>query len=194
MYIQNIQKAFIFFLSLICLAACSNELISTDAIESVSGFSDVEGVNLVVGKPAPDFELSDARASSVKLSNYQGEANVMLVFYRGYWCPFCIGHLDEIQSLFPELKKYNVQLLGISPDNIEDSQSLAERFDQPYVFLSDPELVVTDLYGIRKDEALPHPAVVLIDKEGDVVWFYVGENYKQRPSSNQLKHVFKRVF
>jgi peroxiredoxin len=181
-------------LSVFWLTACSNDLVSTEAIDSAAGYSDVDGVNLVVGKPAPDFSLSDSRGNSVTLSIYQGKSNVMLIFYRGYWCPFCIGHLDEIQSLFPELEKYNIQLLGISPDNAEDSQDLAERFDQPYVFLSDTGLKITDLYGVRKDEELPHPAVVLIDKQGDVVWFYVGENYKQRPSSSQLEKVFKRVF
>ena len=184
----------VILLALSLLSGCDNDPAATDALNSTSGFSDVQGVKLEVGKPAADFTLSDYRGNSVTLSGYQGKSNVMLLFYRGYWCPFCIGHLEDIQNLFPELKDYNIQLLALSPDDAEDSQDLAERFEQPYVFLSDTGLKVTDAYGIRRDEKLPHPAIVLIDKQGNVVWYYVGENYKQRPSASQLEGVFKRVF
>ena len=48
-------------------------------------------------------------------------------------------------------------------------------------------------YGIRKDDELPHPAVVLIDNKGIVQWFYVGEDYKQRPSASQIRAVIERL-
>lgn len=99
-----------------------------------------------------------------------------------------IGNEKSIQ-LFLSLAENNIQLLAISPDDAEASQKTASKFDQPYVFLSDSDLAISDLYGIRKDDEVPHPAVVLIDKAGTVVWFYAGENYQQRPSSGQLQQV-----
>ncbi|WP_101756843.1 peroxiredoxin [Oceanicoccus sp. KOV_DT_Chl] len=176
------------------MAGCENTAVSTKAIDSDNGYSDIAGINFAVGKPAPTFTIPGADGNKISLADYRGKKNVMLLFYRGYWCPFCIGHLDDIQSLFPKLADFNVQLLALSPDDAENSQNLAKRFDQPYLFLSDPDLAVTDLYGVRKDEDLPHPAVVLIDKAGVVQWFYVGEDYKKRPSAKQLETVMQRVF
>jgi peroxiredoxin len=72
-------------------------------------------------------------------------------------------------------------------------QKVADRMDRPYQFLSDANLEVTDLYGIRRDEELPHPAIILLDDQGVVQWFYIGEDYKQRPSSAQLQQVLDRL-
>ena len=180
--------------ALLSLTGCKNNPISDEALASKAGHSDVEGVKITVGEAAPSFSLKDHNGNTVSLADYQGESNVMLVFFRGHWCPFCVGHLEDIQTIFPKLKDYDVQLLGISPDNLEDAQEFSERFEQPYVFLSDENLSVTDLYGVRRDEKLPHPAVVVIDKAGKVAWFYVGENYRERPSSSQLEAVLKRLF
>lgn len=173
------------------LAACESKPVPDKIIDSDAGYSDVE-VNIQVGHTAPDFSTTDANGNVVSLEQFQPDSNVMLIFYRGNWCPFCVSHLDDIQNLFPTLVEHNIQLLAISPDDAADSQKLADKFSQPYVFLSDPDLAITDSYGIRRDEKLPHPAVVLIDREGDVAWFYVGEDYKLRPSAAQLKIVIEK--
>ncbi len=189
---------FVFFTLALCLAVfiggCSNKPVSEDALQNETGYTDVAGVKMAVGQPAPDFALPDYRGNRYLLSSFRGRSNVMLLFYRGSWCPFCISQLEDIQTLFPTLSQHDVQLLAISPDDGAASQDLAERFEQPYIFLSDADLKVTDLYGIRRNKKLPHPAVILIDKQGNVAWFYVGENYRQRPSASQLKDVFARVF
>ncbi len=193
MLIVKINKFIVFpFLLLGLLAACDNEPVSDQAIQSVSGHSDVSGVKLEVGKPAPNFTLASMDGRKVELSQLHGRG-VLLIFYRGYWCPFCIGHLDDIQSLLPELAKKDIQVIAISPDDPDDLKTMANRLDNPYWFLSDPDLAVIERYGIRKDEELPHPAVVLIDKAGVVQWFYVGENYKERPSASQIRAVIERL-
>lgn len=173
------------------LAACESKPVPDKIIDSDAGYSDVE-VNIQVGHTAPDFSTTDANGNVVSLEQFQPDSNVMLIFYRGNWCPFCVSHLDDIQNLFPTLVEHNIQLLAISPDDAADSQKLADKFSQPYVFLSDPDLAITDSYGVRRDDKLPHPAVVLIDREGDVAWFYVGEDYKLRPSAEQLKVVIEK--
>ncbi len=176
---------------ILLLAACSNDPVPEEAIDSLNGFGDVD-VTIKVGELAPDFVSTDASGEAVTLADYRGQANVMLVFYRGNWCPFCVSHLDDIQNLFPILEKYETQLLAISPDDAKASQKLAKKFDQPYRFVADVDLTIADLYGVRRDEKIPHPAVVLIDKQGVVVWYYAGENYKQRPSSEQLQRVIEQ--
>ena len=174
------------------LSGCDNAEVPKEAITSPSGYSDVGSVTLEVGSSAPDFKLQSLDGDWVQLSELRGN-KVLMIFYRGHWCPFCVGHLQDIQSLLPELEKRGYQVLAISPEDATDMQKIADRMDRPYRFLSDINLKVTDLYGIRRDEELPHPAMILLDDLGIVKWFYVGENYKQRPSAQQLRKVLDRI-
>ena len=174
------------------LSGCDNAEVPKEAITSPSGYSDVASVTLEVGSSAPDFKLQSLDGGWVQLSELLGN-KVLMIFYRGHWCPFCVGHLQDIQSLLPELEKRGYQVLAISPEDTTDMQKIADRMDRPYRFLSDINLKVTDLYGIRRDEELPHPAMIVLDDLGIVKWFYVGENYKQRPSAQQLRKVLDRI-
>ena len=174
------------------LSGCDNAEVPKEAITSPSGYSDVGSVTLEVGSSAPDFKLQSLDGDWVQLSELRGN-KVLMIFYRGHWCPFCVGHLQDIQSLLPELEKRGYQVLAISPEDATDMQKIADRMDRPYRFLSDINLKVTDLYGIRRDEELPHPAMIVLDDLGIVKWFYVGENYKQRPSAQQLRKVLDRI-
>ena len=174
------------------LSGCDNAEVPKEAITSPSGYSDVASVALEVGSSAPDFKLQSLDGGWVQLSELLGN-KVLMIFYRGHWCPFCVGHLQDIQSLLPELEKRGYQVLAISPEDATDMQKIADRMDRPYRFLSDINLNVTDLYGIRRDEELPHPAMIVLDDLGILEWFYVGENYKQRPSAQQLRKVLDRI-
>ena len=184
------------YLPLLCtialLAACDNDPVSETAIISETGYTDVASATLKVGQPAPDFSLQALNGDWVKLSQLKGN-KILMIFYRGHWCPFCVGHLQDIQTLLPELEKRGYQVLAISPDDATGMQKMAERMDRPYEFLSDANLVVTDLYGIRRDEELPYPAMILLDKRSIVEWFYIGEDYKVRPSATQLQQVLDRL-
>ena len=189
---KDFYLLFLFIALSLVIAACENKEVESSAIINKEGYSDVEGVSLVVGKKAPGWTLTSQEEKSVSLKDFIGQP-VMLVFYRGYWCPYCIGHLEDIQSAFGLLEKKGIQLIAISPDDPEGLQRMAQRMEKPYLFLSDRDLKVSESYGIKKDDKLPHPAVVILDEEGKVFWFYVGEDYKQRPSASQLSQVISRL-
>lgn len=174
------------------LAACDNAPVPAQAVIATTGFTDVAGITLEIGKPAPDFTLQSLKGDSVTLSELRG-SKIIMIFYRGHWCPFCVGHLQDIQVMLPALEKEGYQVLAISPDDASGMQKMADRMDRPYQFLSDVNLEVTDLYGIRKDADLPHPAMILLDDQGLVQWFYIGEDYKTRPSAAQLQQVLDRL-
>lgn len=173
------------------LSGCNNKAVPDEALNHSMTYGDVT-INLQVGEPAPDFTSVDAEGNTISLSAFQPDQSVLLVFYRGNWCAFCVSHLDDIQNLFPTLKEQGVQLLAISPDPSADSQELAAKFDQPYVFVTDEDLAIANAYGVQRDESIPHPTVVLINAAGNVVWFYAGENYRQRPSAAQLQQVIEQ--
>ena len=173
------------------IIACENDPIAESAVAAEEGYADVP-TNLNVGMPAPAFTLPDHRGEPVSLAELRAQNNVLLVFFRGKWCPFCVGHFDDLEAVFPKLEQYDTRLLAISPEDSAESAKMADKFEVPYTFLTDTELAVTDMYGIRNAQDLPHPAVILIDKRGNVLWYYVSENYRQRPSSSQVLAVLER--
>jgi len=172
--------------------ACDNQSVSQKAIISEAGFTDVASVTLTVGAIAPEFSLQGLNGDWVKLSELRG-TKILMIFYRGHWCPFCVGHLQDIQTVLPELENLGYQVLAISPDSATGMQKMVDRLDRPYQFLSDKTLEVTGLYGIGRDDEIPHPAMILLDQQGIVQWFYIGEDYKQRPSAAQLQQVLNRI-
>ena len=192
MNMMKIKPYLLIACALLLLTGCDNAPVPEDAISSETGYTDVASVKLTIGTAAPDFNLQSLNGDRVTLSELRG-TKVLMIFYRGHWCPFCVGHLQDIQTMLPELEKRGYQVLAISPDDATDMQKMAERMDRPYHFLSDAGLKVTDLYGIRRDEELPHPAMILLDDQGLVKWFYIGEDYKTRPSTTQLQQVLDRL-
>lgn len=154
-----------------------------------SSYSDVESLQLAVGDAAPDFSLIDADGQSHTLNQYAQKQTVLLLFYRGDWCPFCINQLDSINSVLGELARKGVQVIAVSPDKTASVNNTRRRFGQNYLFLSDSQLAATKLYGIQRNEKLPHPAVFVIKQGGQIAWLYASENYKQRPTGEQLLDV-----
>ena len=148
-----------------------------------------------VGMPAPDFTLERYGGGTATLSQYRGSKSVVLVFYRGYWCPYCIAQLKELRSLLdPELKK-NAELLVVSIDGPNETKMTVSRVAvdgvQPeFGFLSDPQHAVIDRYGVLNPSGsrrgIPHPAAYVIDKSGVVRWRDVQTDYKVRPTNAQI--------
>ncbi len=155
-----------------------------------------EPVNL--GEQAPDFTLEDIKGAEVTLSSARGKMPTVLVFFRGYWCPFCARQLAELRSLLKPNQQ--VRLLAVSVDDHEKSKQLADKIaldgrgPVTYSLLSDPDHKVIDAYGLhdpaykgKKFDGIPHPAVYVIDKNGRVTWVKVESDYKVRPSNEDIR-------
>src|SRR5262245_47760074 len=67
---------------------------------------------VAVGEEAPDFTLEDIQGNQVSLSSARGKSATVLVFYRGFWCPFCARQLSELRSLLKADDQ--VRLLAVS--------------------------------------------------------------------------------
>ena len=143
--------------------------------------------------------MLDANDESVSLEQTLTKSHVLLIFYRGDWCPYCIDQLSTIQPVLPELKRYGVKLLAVSPDEQTAAMNTQRKFGQDYVFLSDSQLKVTEMYGIDSEKGLPHPATLLIKRapqieDSEIVWLYVSEDHTTRPTGEQLLVQVKRLF
>jgi len=146
---------------------------------------------LPIGKIVPSFTLPDADGKAVTLTDLYKNQAVVILFYRGDWCPFCIDQLGTIAAVLPQIEELGVQVVAITPDEQAMMQNTQRRFGQNFIFLSDPKANVIREYGVARPNNLPHPAVYLVDKGGKLVWFYSSTDYKKRPNGKQLVEVIK---
>jgi len=133
-------------------------------------------MSIEVGTLAPDFELKNQHGESVKLSDYRGEKNVVLVFYPFAFTGVCTGEVCEIQKELPRLQNDDVQILAVSNDSPFTLRVFAEQQGLEYPLLSDfwPHGEASKAYGVFNEEkGCAVRGTFVIDKEGVVRWSVV---------------------
>ncbi len=129
-----------------------------------------------VGTQAPDFELKNQHGELVKLSDFQGEKNVVLVFYPFAFTGVCTGEVCAIQQELPRLQNDSVQVLAVSNDSPFTLRVFAEQENLEYPLLSDfwPHGEVSKAYGVFDEEkGCAVRGTFVIDKTGVVHWSIV---------------------
>ncbi|MEV7283746.1 peroxiredoxin [Streptomyces sp. NPDC093252] len=129
-----------------------------------------------VGDKAPDFALKDNHGATVKLSDFRGEKNVVLLFYPFAFTGVCTGELCEVRDNLPRFADRDTQVLAVSNDSIHTLRVFAEQEGLEYPLLSDfwPHGETSRAYGVF-DEAkgCAVRGTFVIDKEGAVRWTVV---------------------
>ncbi|AEY89134.1 MULTISPECIES: peroxiredoxin [Streptomyces] len=129
-----------------------------------------------VGDKAPDFELKDNHGRTVKLSDFRGAKNVVLLFYPFAFTGVCTGELCELRDNLPKFEDRDTQLLAVSNDSIHTLRVFAEQEGLEYPLLSDfwPHGNVSRAYGVfDEDKGCAVRGTFVIDKEGVVRWTVV---------------------
>lgn len=130
-------------------------------------------MTLSVGSVAPDFELKDQNGTAVKLSDFRGDKNVVLLFYPFSFTGICTGELCAIRDDFSAFQNENVQVLAISCDTMFTQRIFAERENYQFPVLSDfwPHGAVAKSYGIFNEErGCAIRGTFVIDKNGVIAW------------------------
>ena len=108
---------------------------------------------LEVGAKAPDFTLPDAEGNSVSLADFAGK-KVVLYFYPRDNTPGCTRQACAFAGAFEEFKQLGAVVIGISKDSAASHKKFAEKFDLPFILLSDPELTAIQAYGVWQEKKL----------------------------------------
>jgi peroxiredoxin len=101
-----------------------------------------------VGDRAPDFLLPDARGGKLELTTALAAGPVVLVFYRGAWCPYCNLQLAAYQQALPDIEAAGATLIAVSPQTPDRSSSFAETQNLRFAVLSDRGNKVAHEYGL----------------------------------------------
>ena len=108
---------------------------------------------LEVGMKAPDFTLLDKRGNSVSLSDFLGK-KVVLYFYPKDNTPGCTRQACAFAQNHSNFEDKNVVVIGVSKDSVASHLKFAEKYELPFVLLSDPELQAIQAYGVWQEKKL----------------------------------------
>lgn len=127
---------------------------------------------VVAGDKAPDFELPSSTGDTVKLSDLQGEQNVVLVFYPFTFTGVCRGELCELRDDLRSFEAAGVQVLAVSCDSVHSQRKWAEEEGFGFPVLSDfwPHGQAAKAYGVFNEQlGCANRHTFVIDKSGTVV-------------------------
>ena len=128
---------------------------------------------VTVGQPAPEFSLKDQNQQEVKLADFKGKKNIVLLFYPLDWSPVCS---NEHACMVNDMKKFeslDAQVLGISVDSVWSHKAFAEKMKIGYPLLADfqPRGAVGEKFGVYLPEkGITGRSTFIIDKQGKVSW------------------------
>ena len=108
---------------------------------------------LEVGTKAPDFTLQDKHGNLVSLSDFHGR-KVVLYFYPKDNTPGCTREAAAFARAYEGFKSRDVVVIGISKDSTASHLKFAQKYDLPFVLLSDPDHAVIEQYGVWQEKKL----------------------------------------
>ena len=123
---------------------------------------------------APDFTLSDKDGKQVSLSDFLGK-KVILYFYPKDNTPGCTRQACAFAGAYEEFRQKNIEVIGISKDSVASHVKFAEKYNLPFILLSDPELQAIRAYGVWQEKKLYGKVSMgvvrttfIIDEEGKI--------------------------
>jgi peroxiredoxin len=153
----------------------------------------------------------------VRLQALWQRGPLVLVFYRGGWCPYCNLGLRAWQAQLPALQHMGAQLVAVSPQTPDNSLSTAEKSALTFPVLSDSALQAATAFGVAFDMptelielysgvgndlpmlngngrwVLPVPATYVIDRDGHVVFAHVEADYRERAEPTDVLRAVARA-
>ena len=168
------------------------------------------GTGIPVGSKVPDVHARTIDGADVALSSLYGKGPILLVFYRGGWCPYCSTENHSLSVAYPDFQKRGVTPVTISVDKPEAEAKTKATYAIPFPVLSDTDAVVLEAFHVvnNVDDATlakmkefgvdlesysgkPHhkiaiPSLFLIDRTGTVRWAHSDPDFKVRPSIAQI--------
>lgn len=171
---------------------------------------------LEVGNEAPMFNAIDADSTKFSLREAIAKGPVVLIFYRGYWCPVCNKHLGSIQDSLKMIEAVGAKVIAVSPEQPEYLDKMADKTGAEFTLLYDKDYKIAEAYDVdfnptktqlftynvilggklkktHSDDSqrLPIPATYIIDTNGKIIWRQFDHNYKNRSSVKEILNALK---
>ena len=110
--------------------------------------SGIEQKILPIGATAPEFILPDASGRPVRSADLLSFGPVILNFFRGRWCPYCVTEIEAYRDLYPRLREAGALLAAISPQTSRQSDFMVGQHMLPFPVLADPGCALAEKFGL----------------------------------------------
>lgn len=167
---------------------------------------------MAVNATAPEFKAKDQDGKEISLSDLRQKGAVVVVFYRGNWCPYCNKELKALQDSLQHITAQGASVVAISPEASEGIDKTIAKTGASFPVLHDADVKIATAYNVsyEVDEktramylqkwnvdflqinqqtetaVLPVPAVYIISKEGKIIYRFFDKNITKRPSVKEL--------
>lgn len=198
------------FASLLLMSAWGSEAYGQSEFRTAE-----EATGLEVGTYVSGFEAVDQHGDKFSLNEALKSGPVVVVFYRGEWCPLCNNHLSQLQDSLSYVQKRGANVVAISPEKPEFLIQTAEKTRAGFSLLHDNDYRISDLFDVSfrpsdreikglktmlgadlknahsdQSQRLPIPATFIIDRDGQIVWRHFDPDYRARSNvSDILDHL-----
>ena len=173
-------------------------------------FAQEKPEGLFINSKAPDFKGTDQNGNSVRLKDLVKKGNVVLIFYRGNWCPYCNRQLKQLQDSLQLIKDKGAQVIAITPEKAEGIAKTIEKTKASFPILYDEDRKIMKTYNVsfpvdqktidrykmagidleanngKNGTNLPVPAVYIINKDNTITYRFFEPDYKKRASVKEI--------
>ena len=151
---------------------------------------------LTIQSQAPDFTLNDKDGKQVSLSDFLGK-KVVLYFYPKDNTPGCTRQACAFAAAYAEFEELGVAVIGISKDSVASHVKFAEKYNLPFVLLSDPELQAIQAYDVWQEKKMCGKVgmgvvrtTFIIDEEGKIV--HIMPKVKPDTNAAEILEILKK--
>lgn len=171
----------------------------------------IDSDHLRVGETAPDIKGKDQNGNSINSKDILKNQDILLIFYRGNWCPHCKKHLSSLQDHLQEFEAKGVFVMVVSPEKAEKTKETGNQYNNEFSIIHDTNnKIMTDYkvafevnketvpmyyeklntmlsdYNDDNGNVLPVPATYLIDKSGKISYVQYDPDYKNRSNFDEV--------
>jgi len=171
--------------------------------------SGIENRILPVGAQAPDFTLNDATGKPIRSQDLLSFGPLVIKFFRGRWCPYCITELETWRGLYGQLRESGALLVAITPQTERQSDFMVGQHAIPFPVLTDPGCALAAQFGLAytvpdylrdyyrsimvnlpfingdQNWRLPLPATYVVAKDRKILYAEAHADFRVRPEPEE---------
>ena len=168
-------------------------------------------IGIEVGVNAPlikGFSLAGEKINSEEILK---EKSIVLIFYRGKWCPYCNRFLSNLNDSLQYISSKNTEILVVGPETFENTEKAAKKSGATFTLIPDTTMQIQEDYDVlfhvtkkyqgkiktflrtdiaennsQEEAQLPVPATYIIDRNGKITWRYFDYDYSKRSSVKEI--------
>ena len=161
---------------------------------------------LFINSKAPDFRAKDQKGDEISLKELRKKGPVVLIFYRGYWCPYCTRELQILEDSLALIREKGAEIIAITPEKQDGVAKMIDKTKASYSIITDDDMKIMKAYDVayQVDDKtvsrykmsgidlasnngqkpgsifLPVPAVYIVGKDGEIKYRFFDPDYRNQ--------------